>query len=119
MRIENDKLELLNLEDFSQLYHEKSICVRQARLTHKNQSPLWRAAAEGNEAVVKLLLEKGADLEARDSLGCRTPLWWAARNKHEAVVKLLLEKGADLEARGSLDQTPLWYAAGGGGTGRW
>ena len=40
---------------------------------------------------MKLLLEKGADLEARDSLG-RTPLWWAAGNGHEAVVKLLLEK---------------------------
>jgi ankyrin repeat protein len=38
--------------------------------------------------VVKLLLEKGAELEAKDNRG-QTPLWWAAANGHEAVVKLL------------------------------
>jgi ankyrin repeat protein len=42
---------------------------------------------------VKLLLEKGAELEAKDQYG-RTPLLWAADKGHETVVKLLLEKGA-------------------------
>ena len=46
----------------------------------------------GHEAVVKLLLEKGAELETKDDNG-RTPLSWAAENGHEAVVKLLLEQG--------------------------
>jgi ankyrin repeat protein len=50
----------------------------------------------GREAVVELLLEKGADVESKDRLG-RTPLLCAAINGHEAVVKLLLEKGANLE----------------------
>jgi ankyrin repeat protein len=50
---------------------------------------------------VKLLLEKGAELEAKDedSHYGRTPLSWAAMNGHEAVVKLLLEKGAKLDFR--------------------
>ena len=48
----------------------------------------------GHEAVVKLLLEKGAELETKDKDYGRTPLLWAAENGHEAVVKLLLEKGA-------------------------
>jgi len=43
---------------------------------------------------VKLLLEKGAELETKDEYYGRTPLSWAAENGHEAVVKLLLEKGA-------------------------
>jgi ankyrin repeat protein len=51
------------------------------------------AVQEGHEAVVKLLLERGAELEAKDN-NSRTPLSWAARYGHEAVVKLLLEKGA-------------------------
>jgi ankyrin repeat protein len=38
----------------------------------------------GHEAVVKLLLEKGAELESKDKDG-RTPLSWAAENGHEAV----------------------------------
>jgi len=52
------------------------------------------AAERGHEAVVKLLLEKGAALETKDKSG-RTPLSLAARRSHEAVVKLLLEKGAE------------------------
>ena len=51
-------------------------------------TPLAGAAAMGREAVVKLLLEKGAELESKDTNG-RTPLAWAAANRHEAVVKLL------------------------------
>jgi hypothetical protein len=76
---------------------------------------LLRVAAEGQEAVVQLLLEKGADVESKDD-GGRTPLWWAAANGHEAVVKLLLEKGADVESKDDDDGggTPLSLAAANG-----
>jgi ankyrin repeat protein len=63
--------------------------------------------------MVKLLLEKGAELESKDEYG-RTPLSWAARNKHEAMVKLLLEKGAELESKDDCGRTPLSWAAGNG-----
>ena len=42
---------------------------------------------------MKLLLEKGAELETKSNNG-QTPLSWAAENGHSAVAKLLLEKGA-------------------------
>ena len=72
---------------------------------------LSRAAAEGQEVVVRLLLEKGAELESKDNYG-RTPLSRAAENGHEAVVKLLLEKGAELESKDNdYGQTPLLWAA--------
>ena len=54
---------------------------------------------------MKLLLEKGADLESKDSEYSQTPLSWAAEYGHEAVVKLLLEKGADLESKDSSYQS--------------
>ncbi|KAK5995239.1 Serine/threonine-protein phosphatase 6 regulatory ankyrin repeat subunit B [Cladobotryum mycophilum] len=73
-------------------------------------SPLLQAASNGYEAVVKLLLEKGAVIELKDSVG-RTPLLWAAINGHEAVVKLLLEKGAAIKLKDSVDRTPLLWAA--------
>jgi ankyrin repeat protein len=60
--------------------------------------------------VVKLLLEKGADLEAKSPNG-QTPLLLATEKGHEAVVKLLLEKGADLEAKDKDSRTPLLWAA--------
>jgi ankyrin repeat protein len=56
------------------------------------RTPLWRAAANGYEAVVKLLLStEGVDLDTKDKYG-RTPLWTATADGHEAVVKLLQRK---------------------------
>jgi ankyrin repeat protein len=72
-----------------------------------------QTAGNGYEAMVKLLVEKGADLESKDSDG-RTPLSWAAENGYEAVVKLLVEKGADLESRDRVGRTSLSWAAGNG-----
>ena len=48
--------------------------------------------------VVKLLLEKGADLESKDNNG-RTPLTWVVEKRNKAVVKLLLKKGANLKSK--------------------
>ena len=61
---------------------------------YDGRTPLSYATERGDEAVVKLLLEKGAELETKDKY-YSTPLLWAASNSHKAVVKLLLEKGAE------------------------
>ncbi|KFZ00714.1 hypothetical protein V500_00962, partial [Pseudogymnoascus sp. VKM F-4518 (FW-2643)] len=50
------------------------------------------AAEKGDEAVVKLLVERDdvvADSKDKDG---RTALSWAAESGHEAVVKLLVER---------------------------
>ena len=78
----------------------------------RDWKPLCYAAYNGHEAVVKLLLEKGAELEIKDESNGRTPLSWAAERGHEAVVKLLLEKGAELETKDKNNgRTPLLWAA--------
>ena len=75
------------------------------------RTPLSWAAERGHEVVVKLLAEKGADVESTDPAYGRTPLSWAAMQGHEAVVKLLLEKGADMESKNYWGRTPLSWAA--------
>ncbi|KAF4415116.1 ankyrin repeat domain-containing [Fusarium acutatum] len=66
---------------------------------------LW-AAENGHEAVVQLLLDWDAYIEAADDDGW-TPLLRDAANGHAAIVRLLLDKGAHIEAAEKWDQTPL------------
>ncbi|KAI9669948.1 MAG: hypothetical protein M1831_006984 [Alyxoria varia] len=78
----------------------------------RDRTPLWLAAREGHEAVVKLLLE--CDDVVADCKGVNgwTPLLWAAREGHEAVVKLLLEcDDVVADYKDGYGQTPLWLAA--------
>ena len=53
------------------------------------------ASANGRQDVVKLLLEKGADVNTGDQYGI-TPLMAAAFKGHSTVVRLLLDKGAPI-----------------------
>jgi len=62
--------------------------------------------------VVRLLLDKGADVNAKADSGW-TALMGAAWKGHLGVVKLLLEKGAKVD-EGKDDLTAIGAAAGGG-----
>ncbi|KAH7129683.1 putative kinesin, partial [Dactylonectria estremocensis] len=61
----------------------------------KGRTPLSWAAEQGNEAIARLLVEAGADKEAKDGHGGRGPLHYAAEQGHEAIARLLVEAGAD------------------------
>jgi ankyrin repeat protein len=62
--------------------------------------------------VVKFLLDKGAEVNARDNLDGATALMWASRYNHLEVVKFLIDKGSDVNAknRRELGYTALVYA---------
>ncbi|KAL6808319.1 ankyrin repeat-containing domain protein [Trichoderma sp. SZMC 28015] len=76
-----------------------------------NLTDLIIASYYGHHAVVKLLVEKGADIEAKDYEHSRTALSWAAWYSHEVTIKLLVKKGADIDAKDKFGLTPLSWAA--------
>ncbi len=59
------------------------------------RSPLHAAALNGAMRAASTLLEAGALVHVRDSLG-HTPLYYAARQGHEGLVELLVKAGANL-----------------------
>jgi len=70
---------------------------------------LHDAGRRGDVKAVKLLLEQGADVNARDKVE-RTPLHWAACMGHTALAELLLSQGADVNAEDQVGLTPLQLA---------
>ncbi len=73
----------------------------------RDATPLMVAAGFGSEAALKLLLDKGADVNSASKTGA-TSLMWAIR--HPAKVRLLLDLGANVNARREDGNTPLLLA---------
>lgn len=75
----------------------------------KRWTALLRASANGEEAMTRLLLDGGADIEARGPSN-GTPLMCAAEGKHTALIDLLLIRGASVTACDEFGWTPLHRA---------
>ena len=81
-------------------------------LSSDGWTPLHLAAFFGKDDAARLLLNKGAQVDARSTNAMQnTPLHAAAAGKHAAVVKLLIERGASVNARQHGGWTALHAAA--------
>ena len=71
---------------------------------------MW-AANNGHTQVVKLLLERRADVNVKKIDTGVTALMMASHEGHTEVVKLLLDKGADVNVKDTDGVTALWMAS--------
>jgi ankyrin repeat protein len=81
------------------------------------RTPLLIASSNGNAEIVQILIENGADVNARlkntlTPYGFTTPLWAAANYKGDVqTIRELLSAGAFIETRDMDGETPLMAAA--------
>ena len=69
------------------------------------------AARNGNPEVIRLLVEAGANVNAREPLRGTTALMWAIEQRHPEAVAALLKAGADPAARSAGAGLPRNYIA--------
>lgn len=74
------------------------LTVRAQDAKQELNDKFWEATRVGDVALVKSLLDKGADVNAKFRYGA-TALFKAAERGHTEVVKLLLERGADVNVK--------------------
>jgi len=77
------------------------------------QTLLHLAARGGDPHLVRLLVDRGLDVDARDDYQ-DTPLVDSASRSTREALAVLVEAGADVNARGSNGRTALHYAAAAG-----
>ena len=87
--------------------HSQDVCSRDST---DNLTPLHLASQNGHLKAVCKLIERGADLTARDN-GGQTPLHFASQNGRVDIPRMLIERGADLKAQDNYSQTPLHLAS--------
>jgi ankyrin repeat protein len=89
------------------------LLARGAKVTQPGWTALHYAAAAGDDAIARQLLERGAAIDAPSppASGKFTPLMMAAREGHDRTVQLLLRAGADPALRNSEGLTAQQIAA--------
>lgn len=75
------------------------------------RTALHYATWQGHEAIIRLLLDRGAAIDACNNIYGRSVLHLATLRGCGRIVELLLEKGADVCVRDSTGQTALIWAA--------
>jgi ankyrin repeat protein len=108
----------------SAVYHEQTAVVRLLAALNKDKpdavrldgpdndgkTPLILAAERGYDGVVKVLLDHGANKDARDTAGM-TAMAHAAKKGYSAVIDQLLVHGANPNLKDKENATPLLWAS--------
>ena len=96
--------------DIARLLLSRGAAVDRPAENSSGVTPLHSAVAGRSPEIVEMLVESGADIEARQQ-GGYTPLMGAAANGQRRVVEFLLGRGADTAQRSDAGQTARDLAA--------
>lgn len=118
-QIETNRNTALTLACFQGRHEVVSLLVdRKANIEHRAKTgltPLMEAASGGYVEVGRVLLDKGADVNAPPVPSSRdTALTIAADKGHYRFVELLLSRHAAVDVKNKKGNSPLWLACNGG-----
>src|SRR5207248_9817159 len=88
----------------------RQLIARGADVNKTGWTPLHYAATNGQAAIIQMLLDENAYIDAESPNGT-TPLMMAAMYGTPAAVKLLLDSGADPTLKNQLGLTALDFAS--------
>ncbi|MGR4869942.1 ankyrin repeat domain-containing protein [Variovorax sp. LARHSF232] len=109
MRNSKDESPLMMAALKGQLDLVTKLIARDADINKPGWTPLHYAATNGHVAVMKVLLEKHAFIDAQSPNGT-TPLMMAAMYGTSEAVKLLIDEGADQAMKNQQGMTALDFA---------
>ncbi|EGO02202.1 hypothetical protein SERLA73DRAFT_86465 [Serpula lacrymans var. lacrymans S7.3] len=92
----------------ARLYYDRYTWILDWSNVH-GKTALHMAALKGNEELVRMLCDLGADYDLSDNKG-NTPLHYASSWGHIPVVQLLIERGCQFSARNNEGFTASDYA---------
>lgn len=85
---------LLGLYEIAEILIEHGADIEECGPTRC--TPLYVAVKSQNERLVRILLDRGADVNNRGSFLRNSPMFFALRNGMDETVKLLLDRGFDV-----------------------
>ena len=88
-------------------------CCQEQPVSSNSDEPAEDYKAKLDKAkaeVAKLLLSKGADVNAKEPKGLQMPIHLSAMNGLPAVTEVLIKSGASINAINKIGQTPLIYS---------
>jgi ankyrin repeat protein len=88
------------------LFKDRSIVFLK---NNANRTLLMESLIFKKENIAKLLIENGADIEAKDDKGW-SPLLFAVQSYLPEMVKLLIGRGVDVNSHNDFGNTPLHEA---------
>ena len=109
----NDETPLMMAALRGNLAWAQRLIERGAQVNRAGWTPLHYAASGPEPKLVALMLDRGANVDARSPNGS-TPLMMAARYGPEASALQLLERGASRQARNERDMTAADFARSAG-----
>lgn len=93
--------------DYAAMLLRRGCDIKKASGAYPNQRPLWISCRFGYIAVVRVLLDAGAEINEARGYDGQTALHVAAAFGQVAVARLLLERRADRSLRNTARRTAL------------